>query len=273
MPSAPESSIAFAVVTHNSAADLRRYLSFTVAVAAQLEAPMAFVDNASSDESAELLARAKRPGMEVIENDRNRGYAAAVNQAFAALGRRDVLLLNPDVELGDRKAVLKLAETLRSSPRIGVVAPRLLNVDGTAQASARPFPSPLAMAGHASIVRNLPLARRAAERYLTLPPGDGPAKVDWALGAAMLIRRQAFEAVGGWDESFFLYLEDTDFCRRCAREGWDTVWLPAVALRHEHSRSSDSARGGIFRSRARRAHVRSMVRFFRRYPELIAGRD
>jgi GT2 family glycosyltransferase len=182
-----------------------------------------------------------------------------------------VIVLNPDVEVAGPAALKSLVAFMEGHPRAGAVGPRLLNPDGTTQTSARPFPSPLAMAGHASAVRRLPSARRAAERYLRTPPVGSASRVDWLLGAAMLIRRDAYEDVGGWDERFFLYLEDTDFCRRLGSHGWEVWYLPMVALRHLHARESDPTEGSLFRSRARRAHIRSLVRFFLRYPELIRG--
>lgn len=230
------------------------------------------VDNASADGSLEFLREAGGGAVEVLASPRNAGYAAAVNRAFAAVGDHDVLLVNPDVELDTAGGLEAMVRFLRDNPKVGAVGPCLLNADGTVQSSARPFPSPLAMAGHASAVGRIRAARRAAHAYLAPPEQDAPARVDWVLGAAMLVRREAFESVGGWDERFFLYLEDTDFCRRLGGAGWQTWYFPAARLRHLHARESGPAAGGLLRSRARRAHLRSMLRFFGRYPELISGR-
>ena len=265
----PGATPAVAIVSHDSIADLRRFLAGQIAAAADAGARLLAVDNASRDGSAELLREAVGPA-DLIVNPRNLGYAAAVNQAFAAAHGRDVLVLNPDVEL-DGEAIGRLAAGLAARPRAGAVGPRLVNEDGSIQSSARPFPSPLAMAGHASAARRAAFARRAAERYLRPPGGERPARVDWLLGAAMLVRREAYEAVGGWDQRFFLYLEDTDFCRRIARAGWECWYLPAVTLRHVHARASAPAHGGALLSPARRAHIRSAIRFYARYPELIRG--
>jgi N-acetylglucosaminyl-diphospho-decaprenol L-rhamnosyltransferase len=230
------------------------------------------VDNGSQDGSGDFAAQKAGSRATLISNPANRGYAAAVNQACRAAPECDILLLNPDVEVYGPASFQVLVDFMDQNPRAGAVGPRLLNADGTTQASARPFPSPIAMAGHASAARRLPFARRAAERYLRLPPADSPSRVGWLLGAAMYFRRTAYDEVGGWDERFFLYLEDTDFCRRLASTGWESWYLPSVVLRHLHARDSDSARGGAFRSAARRQHLRSMLRFFIRYPELITSR-
>jgi GT2 family glycosyltransferase len=266
--------LALVLVTYNSREHLRQFFPGQFAVATELGLPVVAVDNASDDGSAGLIREwaEDTPNMRILVNPINRGYAAAVNQAFAMVPGHDVLLINPDVELRDSSEVTSLAEVLARDSSVGVAAPRLLNSDGSLQASARRFPDILAMAGHSSVARRLAVTQRASERYLAVPETDGPCRVDWAIGAAMLIRRDAYEDVGGFDERFFLYLEDTDFCLRCAHAGWDTWYVPSVALCHLHPRASKDTRGTVYSSAARRQHVISMVRFFAKYPHLIRGR-
>jgi GT2 family glycosyltransferase len=270
-----EGRLALGLVTHNSVADLERYFWGQLAVARELGIPLIVVDNCSRDGSADYVERiiGADPTVTVVRSESNCGYAAAANRVFNGAGRRDVLLLNADVELCEAAAVRALVESLAGNPRVGILAPRLLNPDGSTQSSARAFPNLLAMAGHASSARRLQIARHAASRYLLVPPLDQPSRVDWAIGAALLVRREAFETVGGFDERFFLYLEDTDFCLRCGLAGWETWYEPRIAFRHLHARASDPARGGMLRSSARRYHVASLVRFFARYPGLaVDGR-
>jgi GT2 family glycosyltransferase len=87
----------------------------------------------------------------------------------------------------------------------------------------------------------------------------------------MLIRRAAYEEVGGWDERFFLYIEDTDFCRRLARAGWDVAYVPSIRLRHRYPRESRTT-GSLASSRARRSHVAGLARLWRSEPRLLLGR-
>jgi N-acetylglucosaminyl-diphospho-decaprenol L-rhamnosyltransferase len=263
------SGLAIATVTYNSIAPLREFFGGITRVAAELGAPVVAIDNASTDGSVEYL-EGWRDGITPVvhRNERNRGYAAAVNQAFAAAPGPDVLLVNPDVSVTEAGAVEEMRVFLAARPKAAVVAPRLLEADGSVQSSARVFPTVPAMAGHATWVRHLGVGRAAARRYLEPPPGGEPSRIDWAIGAALLIRRAAFDEVGGWDERFFLYLEDTDFCMRCARAGWETWYLPSVSMRHTHPRESDPSQGSVLRSPARRHHVASAIRFFGRYPRL-----
>jgi GT2 family glycosyltransferase len=237
-----------------------------------VDAPVVAVDNASGDGSAALLNEAahEHPNLSVHEMGRNAGYAAAVNAAFARAPGCDVLLINPDVELDGSEQIPALARVLERDPAVGVVAPRLAGEDGEVQPSARRFPSLAAMVGSTGAARFVPPLRRSYERSLSPSGADRARTVDWAIGGAMLIRRAAFEAVGGWDERFFLYIEDTDFCRRCARAGWDVAYVPEITLRHRYPRASSSA-GPLALSRARRSHVAGLARLWMRDPRLLVG--
>lgn len=201
---------------------------------------------------------------------RNAGYAAAVNAAFARAPGRDVMLLNPDVDVEGPEAILALAGMLEREPTVGVVAPRLVGDDGVAQPSARRFPSLASMAGSVAPARRVPFLRRSYDRYTRPSTASRPLTVDWVIGAAMLIRREAFERVGGWDERFFMYIEDADFCRRCARAGWDVAYMPSVVLRHRYPRAS-SGTGPAASPRARRNHVAGLAKLWVRDPRLLVG--
>jgi N-acetylglucosaminyl-diphospho-decaprenol L-rhamnosyltransferase len=178
--------------------------------------------------------------------------------------------VNPDVELSSGEPVLALARVLERVRSAAVVAPRLLGDDGEVQPNARLFPSLAAMIGSTAPGQAIPLLRRRYERYVAPSYADHPRTVDWAIGAAMLIRRDAFDAVGGWDEGFFLYMEDTDFCRSCLRAGWDVVYVPDVSLHHRYPRASSTATS-LATSRARRSHFAGMARLWRRDPRLMLG--
>jgi GT2 family glycosyltransferase len=252
--------------------DLRRYLDGQLEAASQIGASVVVVDNDSDDGSPEFVRMTAGDDAAVVASPENSGYAAAVNRAFAEAPGDDVLVLNPDVELSAVDALEAMIRFMRENPSVGAVGPCLLNEDGTVQSSARPFPSPLAMGRHMRSLSRLRKARQAATAYVGLPPNRAPTRVDWVTGAAMLVRRDSFEQVGGWDERYFLYLEDTDFCRRLAGAGWETWYLPEVRFRHRHDRASNRTAAKILLSRPGRAHIRSMARFFARYPELISGR-
>lgn len=265
---------ALGIVTHNSLPDLVRFFPRVLAIAHELGVGLVVVDNASSDGSVDFLrAQSQMHPFTLCANSRNLGYAAAVNLVFALSDGDDVLLLNPDIELLEPVTVLRLLTVLHAVPDAGVVAPRLLDPDGTTQLSARSFPTLLAMTGRSTAMGRWSVVARAAAHY-AMPPADrGVVSVDWVIGAAMLVRRSSFDAAGGWDDGYFLYLEDVDFCLRCRQRGWRTLYAADIPMRHLHHRASHQSKGGLLASRARREHVKSTLRFFARHPRLVLRRS
>jgi GT2 family glycosyltransferase len=189
------------------------------------------VDNASPDDSVQGLRAA---GLEVLARPTNDGFAAGVNAGLAATSSAFVVVLNPDTE--PRPGALRaLVEHLERSPRVGVVAPRLLYPDGTPQPSAyRRFPG----LGMLTLDLCLPLgfvamALPALDPYRVPPKrwrdGLGVAHVS---GAAFALRRSAYQAAGPLDEGFFLYLEETEWQQRVRGAGFDVEVLPSAEVVH-----------------------------------------
>ena len=162
----------------------------------------------------------------------NHGYAAAVNVAASASDADYVILLNPDVEVPQPASLVQLVDHLQNNPSAAIAAPRLLNADGSVQESARCIPTVGMLAARQTPLGRTKWGRRRAERYLELPNvPEGHSVTEWALGAAMAIRRSDFNRVGGFDDRFFLYFEDVDFC---------SAW-PKRAARSTTSRTSRSS--------------------------------
>lgn len=159
--------------------------------------------------------------------NRNRGFARAVNEGCRRARGEWILLLNPDMRVPDEflDRVVSAAEKLvHNDPCVGIVGFQLRHADGTRQGSTGPFPT------LASVLTGLlrPRARRRCQ------PLRGPRRrpVPWATGCCLLVRRECWQEVGGFDEDFFLYYEDVDLCRRARTTGW-TVWYePSVRVTH-----------------------------------------
>jgi N-acetylglucosaminyl-diphospho-decaprenol L-rhamnosyltransferase len=194
------------------------------------------VDNDSRDDSiAELVAA--YPDVRVVRSPGNVGYARAANLGTAATKAPIVAVLNPDttVEPGTAGA---LVSRLQGESRLAACGPRLRNLDGTDYPSARSMPSiPIAI-GHGLLglwwPRNPFTARY---RQLDADPAK-PRLVDWVSGAALWLRRRALDDVGGWDERYFMYLEDTDLCWRLRRAGWEVAYEPAGIVVHVQGASA-----------------------------------
>lgn len=181
------------------------------------------VDNASSDGSAAMV-RERFPAVRLIENAENVGFARANNQAIALSAGEYVLLLNPDAVLLEG-AVHVLVHVLTTSPQVGIVGAQLLNLDGSLQDSWGYFPS---LAGE------IPLLKRLCRRNTPSVHRDdwSVAYVDWVSGACFMLKRQVIEAVGGLDEDYFLYTEETDWCYRARRAQWYTAFAPTSHVVH-----------------------------------------
>jgi len=197
------------------------------------------VDHLSDPSSADAIA-AQFPHVELLRVSINEGFAAGVNRGARAARTPYLLLLNPD-SIADPGICRSLADWMDAHPDVGAAGPRIRNSDGSIQASARNFPDfTTGIAGRSSWLTRVfpgnPLSRRNLAAMNRA--GTSPIAVDWVSGACMIIRRTAFDAVGGMDDGFFLYWEDADFCRRLTHAGWSVVYNPAVSVLHTGARSS-----------------------------------
>jgi N-acetylglucosaminyl-diphospho-decaprenol L-rhamnosyltransferase len=242
------------IVTHNSGHDLTEALDCVPL--RQAFSRIVVVDNNSDDDS---VAVAHAAGAEVVARTRNDSLAAAVNAGARRMRGEIFALLNPDVQLDHASSVASLARHF-AEPGVGAVAPALRLPNGALQDSAREVPTPGQLA-----------LRRLTRVELGVVRSDQPVDVDWVVAAFMLVRRSAFEHVGGFDENYRLYFEDVDFCVRLWSAGWAVRLDPTVVARHEHrGMSRRTVMGRPFRQ-----HVRSAGRFFARHPDLLlaTGRD
>lgn len=261
------------LVAYESRADLERYFETVEAAAERIDARIIVVDNASTDGSLEWIRTRDRTRVIGMSMPENLGYAAAVNAAASVSDADCLVLVNPDIEVRDENSFEQLLEHLAMHPNAAVAAPRLLNRDGSVQESARVVPTLSMLVARQTPLGRTEWGRRRAERYLELPNvPEGHSLVEWTLGAAMAIRRSAFDKVGGWDDGYFLYFEDVDFCKRVRDAGNEVHYVPAVSLVHDHHRQSAPENGSAVSSRARRAHVRSAARFFRKHPPMAVRR-
>lgn len=182
------------------------------------------IDNASTDGSAQLI-RENFPWVTLIASDKNHGYGGAANLAVASCSSKYVLLLNCDTLL-QPGSLQALSEYLDLHPQAAIVGPALVGPDGTRQASCYSFPTPLQV-----LLRETSLSKAWPYAQSNDPPRFARA-VPWVLGAALTIRKQAFESVGGFDRSFFMYYEEVDLCYRLKRSGWQTHFLPSATVTH-----------------------------------------
>ncbi|MGH7554003.1 MAG: glycosyltransferase family 2 protein [Longimicrobiales bacterium] len=255
--------VTIAIVSYNTRDLLETCLKSAVA-----EGPesVIVVDNASTDGSPQMV-RSRFPDVTLISSQSNLGYAAAVNEAVRAAQSPYVLVLNADTTL--LPGSLVPAKTyMGGHPRAAVAGPLLLTPGHSIQPSYFPFPGTLAWLVENNpigpIARYIPFVRGRLLRY-TRP--NGPFAVPWVLGAALLIRRKAFDDVGGFDTSYFMYYEEVDFCFRLKSAGWEVHFVPMAKVTHVGGASTSQRRTEMTLQ-----HYDSTVRYYRRHyhgPRLV----
>lgn len=203
------------------------------------------VDNASTDGSVEMTQQ-KYPGIHLIENKMNLGFATANNQAIALATGETILLLNPDTELLPQ-ALQTLFDYLSQNPKSAVVAPKLLNSDGSLQRSVRRFPNFKTVLYRYTFFKKLGIfSKEEAKNKMADFSFEEEKSVEQPAGAALLIRRDILEKVGRLDPTFFLFYEEVDLCRRIKRRGHDIVYLPASRVVHHEGKSRQKNRQQLF---------------------------
>jgi GT2 family glycosyltransferase len=225
--------VAAVVVTYNSVRHVSALLDSLPDAFGDLTYSVVVVDNGSTDGTPELLEGRSDCELVPASND---GYAAGINRAVLASPEAStILILNPDATI-DPEAVPSMLEVLRRRPGTGIVAPRVREEDGRLSPTLRRGPT-LGRVGGLSFTRLAVFAERIEI------PGEYATEheVDWAVGAILLVDRRCFDALGGLDESYFLYSEETDFSLRARDAGWTTVYTPSAGAMHIGGGSGESA--------------------------------
>ena len=191
------------------------------------DAEIVVLDNASEDGSADAV-RERFPDVRLIAQQFRAGFGANHNTVIKATTRRYVYVLNEDTT-SDDWGFERMVAFLDSHPRVAALGPRLVYPDGKPQDSAWRFPTPLV-----SALGLVTLGKAGVKQSR----GDAPRSVDWLTGAALLLRREALDEVGLFDEGFFLYSEEVDLQVRLRRAGWDIRFFPDVTVVHHESQFS-----------------------------------
>ncbi|MBN2208662.1 MAG: glycosyltransferase family 2 protein [Candidatus Coatesbacteria bacterium] len=267
----PVKNVAFVVVTFNSAREIAGCLD-SIAAQGLHEFRIVVVDNGSWDETVRTV---QESGIDLtlVRNETNRGFAAACNQAASMTDDGFIMFLNPDARLCPG-AVEKLASAIESDERIGIAGPRLTSPDGTLLPSA--YRSPTVFQELAFLFHLRPIlvsrpfrrlfGRLLAGRFAQFDPHDTRRVVDTVIGACMLVRREVFLNVGGFDEQFFLFYEEKDFCKRALEAGFLTLFVPEAEAVHEVGASVKS--DPLAAASAKRA---SMKRYYRKHKPMSAN--
>jgi GT2 family glycosyltransferase len=218
------------------------------------------VDNNSKDDSVEYVTR-YFPEVQIIQNNHNRGFAAASNQGLARAKGRNILFLNSDTIVHEG-ALKMMAELLDDTPEAGLCSCRLLNENGSIQANVYHFPSFRAMLQRYTALKYLGLFKSARAFYKMRDFSyDKIASVDFVMGAALMVKRKVLEHIGNIDENLYFYFEDTDLCYRIKQAGFKIYFTPNAQITHL-GRASSSLLGS---HKTHAMFFKSLLYYFRKH--------
>jgi GT2 family glycosyltransferase len=248
--------LSITICSWNTIEDLRACLKSLESVQNEANFEVIVVDNNSEDGSP-FMVESDFPWVRLVKMTQNLGFTGGQNYAMSNRRGRHAFPLNSDTVV-HAGAIKGLLEYLENNPEVGIVAPKLLNPDGSLQFSCRRFPNPVA-----ALFRNTPLGKlfpnnKFTREYLMQDwKHDGPREVDWVSGAAFLARQELLDEIGYFDPEYYMFCEDVDMCFQSWRVGKKVVYLPDLQITHAIGRSTDKAPNRMIG----RFH-RSMFRFY-----------
>jgi GT2 family glycosyltransferase len=261
-----EKQISIIIVSYNTRDFIRKCLGSLGRDASGLIAEIIVVDNCSADGSTDMIEQ-EFPHATLIKNPTNLGYARAVNQGIRRSQGRYFLILNPDIQTtGD--AVKNLWSFMEATPDAGIAGAKLLNPDGSLQMSCRTFYTvPTVLLRRTFLGKIFPNAGPVRRHLMSDWDHNSDRQVDWVIGACMIVRREAFRAVGGMDERFFLYFEDVDWCFRMKKHGWKVYYVHSAVMEHHHRRQS----ARLLPDSKLLSHLFSTLRFYDKWSPAAYG--
>lgn len=237
------------------------------------------VTDSETMEKTELMMRCDFPEVTYLAAKKNVGFAKSVNKGLSVASGDYFLIINADVIISEKDAIPKMLECIGRHPDIGILGPRLLNINGEHQPSCFRFYSPLTILARRTPFGKTAWGKRELSRFLILSPSNpnhsqgetrgskGNFPVDWLMGSVLLVRRKAYEQVGGLCEDYFMYMEDVDLCRSFWEKGWKVVYYPEVFFYHYHFQASKK-RGAfidLFTNKYTCTHLLSAIKYFKKY--------
>jgi len=223
------------------------------------------VDNASGDNTQRVLQQ-EFPHVKRIASRVNAGFSRGVNWGLANAKNEFVLILNPDILLHPG-SLQKLYDEICAEPRIGLIAPKLVNPDNSLQLSCLRWQTPGLVLYRRTPLGKTSVGKRSLDEFQMRSYGhEEPRDVDWVIGGCMLVRKSAVDEIGSMDERFFMYFEDMDWCRRLWQNGWRVRYEPRSVMTHHHQRLSGTKPGlrGLLNPLGR-VHLKSGLKYFAKH--------
>lgn len=253
-------SVSVIIVNYNGVEDTRRCVTSVMRYSPQSE--IIVVDNYSSDNSGEILSR-EFPNIVLVKLTENRGYGHGCNKGAKNARGKHLFFLNNDAYLTE-DSITALSQHLDRNPRAGVCGPKLVHPDGVFQLSFGDDPSIVNEWKTRTTQKRLrkgnsQYAEKLSHRF------NKESSVDWVTGAALMVREELFQKVGGFDGIFFMYFEDADICRRVRSAGYEVRYVPSTSIVHRLGRSLGHRRAGILLD-----YRRSQLHYYRKHRSLFS---
>lgn len=233
------------------------------------DAQITIADNSENKDGIKEAIAEKFPSVKFIDCGGNVGFGKGCNIGFKNTEARYFCALNPDTIIPEEsRTIERIVRFMDEHPKIGMIGPKLLNMDGSLQYSCYRFDLPsifIKPFKHIYLDKKYQWARRLSDRLLMKDFDHNETRpVDWVMGSAMVARKEATDKVGFFDDRYFMYMEDADWCRRMWENGWPVYYIHDIAIMHGHTRGSAKVSGAIkalFKNKLARIHLVSWCKY------------
>ncbi len=227
-------------------------------------------DSATIEQTEQMMAE-EFSDVIFLPNQENIGFGKSINAALEKARGEYIFIINADIVVDEKGAIGKMLEYMAEHPEIGMLGPKLWNINNTWQQSCFRFYTPMTVFYRRTLLGKTSFGRKNLNDFLMkdiLDKGEitEPIAVDWLMGSAMMVRSKDLEKVGGFDERYFMYFEDVDWARRFWENGLKVVYFPKVTMYHYHFQSSKKKNlwQSAFNKYAR-IHIHSALKYFRKF--------
>ncbi len=231
----------------------------------ELTVQITVVDNASHDD-VDIFLKEKYPMVKVIMQDKNIGFGKSQNAGMKSCEAKYYFALNPDTEfLPGKNVIKKMYDFMEDHPKIGIIGPKVINPDGTLQYSCYRFPSFWQPIFSRTKFGQRQRGKKINDHFLMKDFNHNETRpVDWVMGSAMFIRNEAVKGVGMFDDRFWMYAEDSDWCRRMWEAHWPVYYVSDIVIQHAHGRGSAKVPGvfkALIKNKLARIHLMSWLKY------------
>lgn len=242
-------------------------------VESEYDVQITVADNSENKDGIKEDIAQHFPRVQYIDCGGNVGFGKGNTVGMQSVSARYYFILNPDTIIPDNShTVDRIIQFMDAHPKIGAIGPKLLNMDGSLQYSCYRFDLPSILVKpfkQINFDKKFSLVRKYTERLLMKDfDHQSTRAVDWVLGAAMVVRKEVIDEIGWFDEQFFMYMEDCDWCHRMWEAGWPVYYVHDIIIAHRHARDSAKVPGAfkaIFKNKLARIHLASWLKYLKKW--------